>query len=141
MKGENMENEMFLLSDKLKKLKEAKEKYEENLKSINSEINKTELELSDMMVNTETQSFNRSGSIFYLTNKTYASAKADKKEELYELLKDNGFGSLVTETVNANSLAAFVREQINENDDELPKWLEDKVNVYQKSLIRMRKAK
>ncbi|WP_370813336.1 gp33 family protein [Ruminococcus callidus] len=32
-------------------------------------------------------------------------------------LKENGCGDLVYETVNANSLSAFVKEQIAENQD------------------------
>jgi len=136
-----MENEMFKLADTLKELREAKKQAESEVKDINASIDETESRLSEMMVDSETQSFNRSGTLFYLNTKTYASAVADQKQDLFEALKDNGFGSLVVETVNANSLAAFVKEQIAENEDMLPGWLEGKVNVFEKTAVGVRKAK
>lgn len=48
---------------------------------------------------------------------------AGHKEELYAALKENGYGDMVYETVNANSLSAFVKEQISENQDTIPDWL------------------
>ena len=136
-----MSNEMFGKADMLKELRERKSEIDAQLKEVNALITQTEEELSGMMVDTETQSFNRSGTLFYLNTKTYASAKADRKDELFETLKKNGFGSLVVETVNANSLAAFVREQITENEDTLPEWLDGKVNVFEKTTVGVRKAK
>lgn len=59
---------------------------------------------------------------------------------MYEALKNEGYGSLITETVNANSLLAFVKEQIADNDDILPDWLEGKVNVFDKVTVNLRKA-
>ena len=44
------------------------------------------------------------------------------------------------ETVNANSLSAFVKEQISENGDELPDWLNGLVNVFEKTTVGVRKA-
>ncbi len=135
-----MKNEMFNLAEKLKKLRDNKKATEDKLKTINLDIEETEYKLSEMMIDTETQSFNRSGILFYLNTKTYASAKADQKQELFSALKTNGFSSLVTETVNANSLAAFVREQISENNDLLPDWLSGLVNVFEKTSVGVRKA-
>ena len=59
---------------------------------------------------------------------------------MYEALKNEGYGSLITETVNANSLAAFVKEQMADNDDQIPDWLEGKVNVFDKVTVNLRKA-
>jgi len=136
-----MNNGMLNLADELKDLRLKKAELEANLKEINALVTETEEKLSEVMLNNETQSFNKNGTLFYLSNKVYASAKADKKPELYKQLKNNGFGSLVTETVNANSLAAFVKEQMEENNDELPNWLEDNINVFEKSTVRVRKTK
>ena len=44
------------------------------------------------------------------------------------------------ETVNANSLSAFVKEQISENGDTLPDWLNGLVNVFEKTTVGVRKA-
>ena len=72
------------------------------------------------MAETETQNFTRAGTMFSLTTKIRASAVAGRREELYAALKENGYGDLVYETVNANSLSAFVKEQIAENQDTVP---------------------
>ncbi len=134
-------NDMFELADKLKALRERKAELAEETKENNAEIEKTEFELSSAMANTETQSFQRAGTLFYLTTKTYASADKEHKDELFEALRAEGYGSLITETVNANSLSAFVKEQMSDNDDVLPEWLEGKVNVFDKVTVGLRKSK
>ena len=134
-------NDMFELADKLKELSDKKQHLAEDTKKNNAEIEDTEYKLSLEMASSETQSFNRSGTLFYLCTKLYASAVKENKAELYEALKNEGYGSLITETVNANSLSAFVKEQMVDNDDVLPDWLEGKVNVFDKVTIGIRKSK
>lgn len=134
-------NDMFELADKLKELRDKKQHLAEETKKNNAEIEETEYKLSLEMASSETQSFNRSGTLFYLCTKLYASAVKENKAELYEALKNEGYGSLITETVNANSLSAFVKEQMTDNDDVLPDWLEGKVNVFDKVTVGIRKLK
>jgi hypothetical protein len=136
-----MSDKMFELADTLKELREAKKQAEQEVKNINAKINETDYSLSELMAETETQSFTRSGTMFYLTNTTRASANVEKKSELYQTLRENGFGVLIYETVNANSLSAFVKEQIEENEDLLPDWLDGLVNIYEKTTVGVRKAK
>jgi len=64
------------------------------------------------------------------------------EQELKEINaeKAEGFGELVQETVNSNSLSAFVKEQITENGDVLPDWLNGLVNIYEKTTVGVRKA-
>lgn len=47
---------------------------------------------------------------------------------------------MITETVNANSLSSFVKEQIAENGDALPDWLDGLVSVFEKTTVGVRKA-
>lgn len=131
---------MFELADRLKELREAKQRAEQEVKNLNARIDEVDYELSELMAETETQNFTRSGTMFCLTTTTRASAAAGKKDELYSLLKRNGYGDLVYETVNANSLSAFVKEQMAENNDLLPDWLSGLVNVYEKTSVGVRKA-
>lgn len=133
--------DMFELADRLKALRERKAELADETKANNAKIEKAELELSELMASTETQSFQRAGTLFYLTTKTYASADKEHKDELFKALRSEGYGSLITETVNANSLSAFVKEQMSENDDILPNWLEGKVNVFDKVTVGLRKSK
>ena len=133
--------DMFELADKLKELRERKTELAEETKANNAEIEQAEFQLSQLMASTETQSFQRAGTLFYLTTKTYSSANKEQKDELFEALRNEGYGSLITETINANSLSAFVKEQMSENDDVLPDWLDGKVNVFDKVTVSLRKSK
>ena len=131
---------IYSLSDKLKALKDEKASLEDKKKKVEEEIEETDEAMVALMIDTETPSFTRSGFTFSLTNTKRASAVADCKSKLYEALKKEGHGDLVYETVNANSLSAFVKEQIENNDDELPDWLEGLVNVYDQKRIGVRKS-
>ena len=131
---------MFELADTLKNLREIKQDLEQQVKDVNAKIDETDYRLSELMAESETQNFTRSGTMFCLTTKTRASAVAGSKEELYAALRQQGFGELVYETVNANSLSSFVKEQIGENDDTLPDWLTGLVNVFDKTTVGVRKA-
>ncbi len=124
-----------------KELREASCGPKQEVKNLNAQIDEVDYELSELMAETETQYFTRGGGLmFCLTTTTRASAAAGKKDELYGLLKKNGYGDLVYETVNANSLSAFVKEQMAENNDLLPDWLFGLENVYEKTSVGVRKA-
>lgn len=131
---------MYELAEHLKQLREEKKAAEQQLKDIHAEIAQTEYQLSMQMAETETQNFTRAGTMFSLTTKTRASAVAGRREELYAALKENGCGDLVYETVNANSLSAFVKEQIAENQDTVPEWLNGLVHVYEQTAVSVRKS-
>ncbi|MDR1364060.1 MAG: hypothetical protein LBJ32_00265, partial [Oscillospiraceae bacterium] len=69
-----------------------------------------------------------------------ASPIASLKDELFKNLKEQGYGDLVYETVNANSLSSFIKEQISENKDKLPIWLDGLINLYEKVSVSVRKS-
>ena len=135
-----MEERLFEWADKLKALRERKDELEAELKQVNMDIDNADWHLSNLMAETETQNFTRSGTMFCLTTKTRASAKAGQKDELFAALRGEGFGDMITETVNANSLSSFVKEQIAENGDVLPDWLSGLVSVFEKTTVGVRKA-
>ncbi len=135
-----MSDRMFELADQLKELREQKKQAEQQVKELNAAIDETEYQLSELMAQTETQSFSRAGTMFYLTTTTRASAAPERKTDLYDALKEQGFGDLIYETVNANSLSAFVKEQRAENGDELPGWLAELVSLYEKTSVGVRKG-
>jgi len=131
---------MFELADQLRELRETKQFAEQELKEINAEIERVDYALSEIMAQTETQNFTRAGTMFCLTTTTRASAVAGYKNDLFQALKSEGFGELVQETVNSNSLSAFVKEQIAENGDVLPDWLNGLVSIYEKTTVGVRRA-
>jgi ferritin len=135
-----MKDSMFELAGHLKSLRDEKQEAEQHLKDINAAIEETDYRLATMMVESETQNFTHAGTMFSLTTKTRASATVERKEELFTALRTEGYGDLVYETVNANSLSAFVKEQISENEDSLPVWLDGLVNVFEKTTVGVRKG-
>ncbi len=133
-------NRLFELADELKTMRDRKDALETALKQVNMDIDNADWHLSTLMAETETQNFTRAGTMFCLTTKTRASATEGMKDELFGALRAEGFGDLIYETVNANSLSAFVKEQIAENGDALPEWLTGLVNVFEKTTVGVRKA-
>ncbi|GHV33142.1 hypothetical protein FACS18949_06300 [Clostridia bacterium] len=135
-----MSEEMFALADKLKTLRDLKRDLEAQIKETTDKIDTTDYKLSELMAESETQNFTRAGTMFCLTTKTRASAVAGDKSELFNALREQGYGDLVYETINTNSLSSFVRERIEENEDKLPDWLIGKVNVFDKTTVSVRKS-
>ncbi len=133
-------SDLFALADELRELKETKKRLEDELKAIGLEIDCVDACLAQRMADAETQNFTRNGTMFCLTNTTRASATAGRKDELFAALREAGYGDLVYETVNANSLSAFVKEQTTENGDALPAWLDGLVTVFEKTTVGVRKA-
>jgi len=134
------ETRLFEWADKLKALRDRKDELEAELKQVNMDIDNADWHLSNLMAETETQNFTRAGTMFCLTTKTRASARAGQKDELFAALRGEGYGDMITETVNANSLSSFVKEQIAENGDTLPEWLDGLVSVFEKTTVGVRKA-
>lgn len=136
-----MSEAMFELADRLKELRDQKAEAEETLKKINAQIDEVDYRLSELMAQTETQNFTRAGTMFYLSSTTRASTVAGRKDDLFAALREQGYGSLVTETVNANSLSSFVREQMAESGDALPSWLTGLVSIFEKTSVNVRAKK
>lgn len=133
-------DKLFDLADRLRELREQKKQKDAELKELSAAIEEVDAELAALMAETETQNFTRNGTMFCLTSTTRASAVAGHKDDLFTALRAEGYGDLVYETVNANSLSAFVKEQIAENADTLPDWLSGLVNVFEKATVGVRKA-
>lgn len=132
--------EIFEMADKLKVAKDHKKELDAQVKEVNTEIESLDLALSDAMAEAELDRFSRNGSTFYLNTRLFASPAAGRKDDLMQVLKDQGYGSIVVETVNANTLASFVKEQMAANEDEIPAWLSDVVSTFEKVSVGVRKG-
>ena len=136
-----MENtQIFELADALKSAKEQKKDLESQVKDVNARIDELDKALSDAMAESELEKFTRNGSTFYLNSRLYASPKAGMKEELFAALTAYGYGDLITQTVNANTLASFCKEQREVNNDVIPDWLAEVVNTHDKITVGIRKG-
>jgi len=134
-------DDLFILADKLKSLREEKETHTAILKDINGEIDGVEFKLTEAMAKAECPNFTRGDKQFIMTTTTRWSPEKDRKEELYETLKEQGFVHLFT--VNAQTLASFVREQVNETADDngethIPEWLSGLVRSFDDIGITMK---
>ena len=137
--GQQLER-IFTLADELLRLRNQKEALEDQLTEIGKQINSVDYKLCELMTETKTRNFTRDGLQFIMTTKTRASALADAKEDLFVELRARGYGDIITETVNSNSLSAFVKEQIEQNDECIPDWLDGLVSVFDKVTCTVRKA-
>ncbi len=135
-----MAQEIFELADQLRELSEAKAALQAELKELNANIERTNDLLVAEMVTEELQNFNRNDRIFYLQTDLYVTPTEERKEVFFEALRQQGFGDLIKETVNAQTLKAFTKEQVRENDNELPDWLVGLVNTFSKDKVVMRRA-
>ena len=131
--------EMFKLAERLKELREKEAQLKSELSEIKNQLNDTTNRLSEQMINQEIQNFSRNGLQFYLSTRTHVNDVAARREELFNKLKEQGYGDIVKETVHPQTLKAFVRELKEENDDELPDWLDGLVRIYEEDEVRMKK--
>lgn len=132
--------QIFEMADRLKSLQEQKKDLEDRVKALGAEIAELDEQLSDAMTEAELDRFSRNGSTFYLKSRLFASPAAGRKDEMMQVLKENGYGSLVVETVNANTLASFIKEQREITGEDIPAWLGDTVSTYEKVSVGVRRA-
>ena len=131
---------IFEMADRLKSLKKQKKELEDSVKALSSEIEELDRQLSDAMTEAELDRFSRNGSTFYLHSRLYASPSTGRKDAMMLALKQNGYGSLVVESVNSKTLSSFVREQMDANEGNIPSWLGDTVSTYEKISVGIRKS-
>lgn len=132
--------QIFEMADRLKSLQEQKKDLEAKAKDIAAEIADLDAQLSDAMVESDLERFSRNGSTFYLKSRLFASPAVGRKDEMMAALKANGYGSLVVESVNANTLSSFIKEQREVTGMDVPEWLGDTVSTYEKVSVGIRKS-
>ena len=134
-----MNTKLLELSDKLKELRMQKSDLEREVKGINEEIDGVTTEMIDLMTTEELTSFNRNGTTFSLVTQEYPAPEPERKGELWEVMKKNGFEDLFT--INSQTLSATVKELIAANEGILPEWLDGLIKIAEKNSIRVAKSK
>ncbi len=130
---------MMQLAEQLSAAKQKKKELKDQVKTANAEIDRLDRELSDAMATMDCPNFSHAGYTFYLSSRLFASPQSGKKEELFTALRENGYGSIVTETVNANTLSSFVKERMEENEGDIPEWLTEVISTHEKISVGVRK--
>lgn len=134
-----MNTKLLELSDRLKELRTQKSDLEREVKGINEEIDGVTTEMIDLMTTEELTSFNRNGTTFSLVTQEYPTPEPERKGELWEAMKKNGFEDLFT--INSQTLSATVKELIAANEGVLPEWLDGLIKIAEKNSIRVAKSK
>lgn len=134
--------------DKYKELLDLKDSLDEQTKANNKAIEEAKQRISQMMIDEECPSISRGGFKYILQEKVCYSKKSE--EALLELeqqegitffgvLRNEGLGDLIKETVNSRSLQSALKNYVEENDGELSEDLEKVVSHYDTYDIMKRK--
>ena len=108
------------------------------LKRVKQELVSLEAQALEYLGEEGITSLRINGSTVYLSTSTYASLTEDKQAAM-NFLKRAGVGDLVKESVNASSLAAWVRE-LRETEEGIPAALEQHIKVSEVTKLRMRSS-
>ena len=135
-------NTMNELATRLKALRDKKEELAEATKQNNADIEATELELSNLMIEEGNDGFELNGYKFTLQYKDIFSSTVDKRPALIEALKLHGIDreEIVTETIPAPKLNSIMKSIYEENGEELPEEFDGIVTTYTKQGVGVRKV-
>lgn len=99
---------------RLKKLKDEKKKTEDRLTSINKDIVALEtIELPKIMEDNDIDTVRIAGvGTISISDEVYSYVLKDDRPKLYEWMRDNGHGALITDWVFPQTLTAFVKSQL-----------------------------
>ena len=142
-------DDLFFLADRFKTLREERDALKNQLTAANKALDDAEHKLTDAMAEAECPNFARSGKLFIMTTTPRWSAEKERKQELYDALRKGGYEHLFT--VNPQTLASFIREQVEDNaaanaeslcgsDTHVPAWLDGLVTSYDDIGITMKQA-
>lgn len=124
------------LLEKFKRAKEQKDIAEENYEAAKDDYNKAEWALMQHMEDyekTKTATYDGLGYAIIPKPRLYANCSEENKEELFDYLEKIKRTDLIKTDVNAQTLSAFVREQL-ELGTEIPKF----INCYFKKSVQLK---
>lgn len=128
------------LVDAYQAARDRKDALEAELKEAKAALDAAKGALTEAMVLDETDSIGRNGKRYSLVGKVKYSKRSGADQELFEMLRENGLESLITETVNANTLSAAMRSIAEEAGGALPEEWDGCINTYEYTDISVRKA-
>lgn len=98
-------------------LRARKAELEEELSNVDTELRAAESTLLDAMAASGQSRVHVDGVTYSLRREVRARAKNGDTEYLASVLDELGLGAMVKPTVNAQTMSAYVREQIGEDRD------------------------
>lgn len=111
---------------------------DETLKEAKAERDRLNVAMADAMLDAEVQSLNVAGKVLYLNRRIAASYKKEIQDQFFAVLEGHGLGAIIKPNINSRTLTATVREQIEQNDGELPEWLDGMVDIFEETKVGIR---
>lgn len=126
-------------------LLDKKDALDKETKDNNAAIDKLKAEIAEMMIDEDIPSQGYGDYVYSLQNKVKYSKRGDaqlmeKGLDFFEVLREQGLGDLIKETVNPRSLQSAMKEIADENDGELQPELDEVVSSYEMTDIARRKS-
>ena len=126
-------------------LLDKKDALDKETKDNNAAIDKLKAEIAEMMIDEDIPSQGYGDYVYSLQDKVKYSKRGDaqlmeKGLDFFEVLREQGLGDLIKETVNPRSLQSARKEIADENDGELPPELDEVASSYEMTDIARRKS-
>ena len=134
---------IFKKVDEYKELLDRKDQLEQDTKDNNKAIEQCKKELSQMMVDEECPKVSRNGFLYSLQEKTNYSKKAEETLQeagidFFDVLRNEGLGDIIKETVNPRTLSSTMGAYIEEHG-ELSEELAECISIYEQLDVTKRK--
>ena len=126
-------------------LLDKKDQLAQDTKDNNAAIDKLKAEIAETMIDEDIPSQGYGDYVYSLQDKIKYSKRGEaelqeKGLDFFEVLREQGFGDIIKETVNANTLQSTMKAVADENDGELPPELDEIVSSYEMTDISIRKS-